>query len=92
MKDSSPRDFNLSFPLYVDEGIMAAGGERALPYWADVIKEPKASFRNSADVAGIQLADFAAFVIPDLSGLSSNEGLGPRSADPMTSFCGHWQG
>lgn len=63
MKDSGPQDFDLPFPLYVDEGIMADGGERTLPNWGDVIEGPKARFRNSSDVVGIQLADFAAFVI-----------------------------
>lgn len=63
MKQESPQDFELPFPLYVDQGIMPAGGERALPNWQDVIEGPTALFRDSAAIAGLQLADFAAFVI-----------------------------
>lgn len=63
MKDDSPQDFELPFPLYVDEGVMPAGGEREFPNWSDVIEGPKVCFRRSSDVPGIQLADFAAFVI-----------------------------
>jgi hypothetical protein len=63
MKEDSPQDFELPFPLYVDEGIMPAGGERKLPNWSDVIEGPRACFRRSSDVPGIQLADFAAFAI-----------------------------
>lgn len=63
MRARSPRDFDLPFPLFADEGILPAGRDRALPNWADVIEGPKVRFRNSADVLGLQLADFAAFVI-----------------------------
>ena len=63
MRNDSSKDFELPFPLYVDEGVMPAGGERKLPNWSDVIEGPKACFRKSTDVPGIQLADFAAFVI-----------------------------
>jgi len=63
MRDRSPKDFTLPFPLFVDEGIMPAGRERALPNWADVIEGPRASFRKSSELAGLQLADFAAFII-----------------------------
>ena len=44
-------------------GAMSAGGERKLPNWSDVIKGPKACFCRSTDVPGIQLADFASFII-----------------------------
>lgn len=63
MRDESPQDFKLPLPLYVDEGVMSAGGKRKLPNWRDVIEGPKACFRRSIDVPGIQLADFAAFII-----------------------------
>ncbi|WP_152503419.1 hypothetical protein [Labrenzia sp. THAF82] len=63
MKAASPTDFNLPVPLYIDEGLMPAGGERELPNWSDVIEGPKANFRRSTELVGIQLADFAAFVI-----------------------------
>lgn len=63
MKDNGPQDFELPLPLYVDEGLMSAGGKRKLPNWSDVIDGPTAYFRRSTDVPGIQLADFAAFII-----------------------------
>ncbi|CAX26985.1 protein of unknown function [Methylorubrum extorquens DM4] len=63
MKGDNPRAFALPFALYIDEGVMSAGGERKFPNWSDVIEGPKACFRKSCDVPGIQLADFAAFVI-----------------------------
>lgn len=63
MKAAGPREFNLPFPLFVDEGLMLAGGNRKLPNWADVIAGPKACFRRSTEVPGIQLADFAAIII-----------------------------
>lgn len=63
MKARGPSDFNLPFPFYVDEGVMAAGRDRALPNWQDVIEGPAAKFRRSSDMAGLQLADFAAFAI-----------------------------
>ncbi|MBY3101305.1 DUF3800 domain-containing protein [Rhizobium laguerreae] len=79
MAGDSPDDFNLPFPLYMDEGIMPAGGQRTLPNWGDVIEGPKACFRNSADVAGLQLADFAAFVINRSQWISATRTLGPIS-------------
>lgn len=63
MKDAGPREFELPFPLYVDEGIMPAGGVRKLPNWSDVIKGPRACFCRSTEMPGIQLADFASFII-----------------------------
>ncbi|MHC2459932.1 hypothetical protein ACVMIX_006636 [Rhizobium leguminosarum] len=63
MRDQDPDDFALPFPLFVDEGIMPAGRGRALPNWGDVIEGPRASFRRSSELAGLQLADFASFII-----------------------------
>jgi len=63
MKVAGPDEFNLPFPLYVDEGMLPAGGSKRLPNWSDVIEGPEAHFRRSTDVSGIQLADFAAFII-----------------------------
>lgn len=77
MKDDSPQDFDLSFPLYVDEGVMAAGGERKLPNWSDVIEGPKTCFRRSTDVPGIQLAAFAAFIITRSQWTAVRRKLGP---------------
>jgi hypothetical protein len=42
---------------------MATGRDRALPNWRDVIEGPAARFRQSSNMAGLQLADFAAFAI-----------------------------
>ncbi|TBE74021.1 hypothetical protein ELG97_36840 (plasmid) [Rhizobium leguminosarum] len=63
MKQKGPSDFDLPFPLYVDAGILPHEGARKLPNWDDVIEGPTAQFRDSASLAGLQLADFAAFVI-----------------------------
>lgn len=63
MKTKGPTDFDLPMPLFVDEGLLPAGRERPLPNWAAAIKGPKAFFRRSSDLAGLQLADFAAFII-----------------------------
>lgn len=63
LRDHGPENFKLPFALYADEGILPAGRDRALPNWADVIEGPHVRFRNSVDVPGLQLADFAAFII-----------------------------
>ena len=42
---------------------MSAGGERKLMNWSDVIEGPTACFCRSTDRPGIQLADFASFII-----------------------------
>ncbi|MES0198877.1 DUF3800 domain-containing protein [Mesorhizobium sp. M0011] len=77
MKCDSPQDFQLPFPLYVDEGIMPAGGERKLPNWSDVIKGPTACFCRSTDVPGIQLADFASFIITRSQWVAVKRNPGP---------------
>lgn len=63
LRSLGPDNSKLPFALYADEGILPAGRDRALPNWADVIEGPHIRFRNSADIAGLQLADFAAFII-----------------------------
>ncbi|MBY5329938.1 DUF3800 domain-containing protein [Rhizobium leguminosarum] len=63
MKADSPEDFDLPCELYLDAGILPSGRVRRLPNWQDVIEGPTAQFRNSSELAGLQLADFAAFVI-----------------------------
>ncbi|MBX4922348.1 DUF3800 domain-containing protein [Rhizobium bangladeshense] len=63
LRNQAPENFKLPFPLYADEGILPAGRNRALPNWADGIEGPEVRFRNSVDVPGLQLADFAAFII-----------------------------
>lgn len=78
MTKDSPKDFALPLPLYVDEGLMRAGSERMLPNWSDVIYGPKACFRKSTDVVGIQLADFAAFVINRSQWVVVNRKPGPE--------------
>lgn len=63
LKAKGPADFDLPLPLFVDEGVLPAGRERPLPNWGTAIKGQRACFRSSSDLAGLQLADFAAFVI-----------------------------
>ncbi len=58
-----PNDFELPMPLIVDEGIAKAGGSIDLPNWGSIIAGQKVHFRSSKDTPGIQIADFAAFVI-----------------------------
>jgi len=77
MKQESPSDFDLPFPLYVDVGIMPHGGERELPNWHDVIEGPKAQFRDSAGLAGLQFADFAAFIINRSQSIAVTRTPGP---------------
>ncbi|WP_245270331.1 DUF3800 domain-containing protein [Mesorhizobium ciceri] len=77
MKCDSPQDFELPFPLYVDEGIMSEGGERKLPKWSDVIKGPTVCFCRSTDVPGIQLADFASFIITRSQWIAVKRNPGP---------------
>ncbi|WP_245273598.1 DUF3800 domain-containing protein [Mesorhizobium sp. WSM3224] len=77
MKDDSPQAFELPLPLYVDEGVMTAGRDRKLPNWSDVIEGPQACFRRSADVPGIQLADFAAFILTRSQWIAVNRNPGP---------------
>jgi hypothetical protein len=57
------KEFILPMPLIVDEGIAKAGTSIDLPNWGSVINEQKAFFTTSKESPGIQVADFAAFVI-----------------------------
>lgn len=77
LRDYSSKDFNLPFPLFADEGILKAGRSRALPNWGDVIDGPEVRFRNSADIAGLQLADFAAFIINRTQWIAATRSPGP---------------
>jgi hypothetical protein len=77
MRDRSPEHFDLPFPLFADEGILSAGRNRALPNWGDVIDGPEVRFRNSADIAGLQLADFAAFIINRTQWIAATRNPGP---------------
>ncbi|MDR6670197.1 DUF3800 domain-containing protein [Rhizobium sp. 1399] len=77
MRARSPNDFDLPFPLYVDQGILGAGRDRELPNWQDVIEGPTARFRDSADLPGLQLADFAAFVINRSQWIAATRKAGP---------------
>ena len=63
LRESGPQDIDASFEMYVDEGLLPAGQRRSLPNWSDVIRGPELKFANSRVVTGLQLADFAAFVI-----------------------------
>ncbi len=84
MRDQSPADFDLPFPLYVDQSILNAGRDRELPNWEDVIEGPTARFRDSADLPGLQLADFAAFVINRTQWIAATRKQGPiRKAEEV---------
>lgn len=62
-RSAVPR-FRPPSPLFVDQGAFPAGKDRALLGWAaDAFGGPKVRFRNSANLPGLQLADFAAFII-----------------------------
>ncbi len=77
MRDRSPEHFDLPFPLFADEGILSACRNRALPNWGDVIDGPEVRFRNSADIAGLQLAVFAAFIINRTQWIAATRNPGP---------------
>jgi hypothetical protein len=63
MNQDTPAEFSLPMPLFVDEGLAAAGTTIGLPGWGDVIEGQRAHFCDSANSPGIQIADFAAFAI-----------------------------
>ncbi len=44
MRDQRPADFDLPFPLYVDQSILNAGRDRELPNWEDVIEDRQHAF------------------------------------------------
>lgn len=62
MREDGHPDFKEPLPMFVDEGLAAAGASIPLPNWGDVIAGPSATFAKSQDIAGVQIADFAAFV------------------------------
>ena len=59
----NPEKFRLPLPAYVDAGLAKEGSSIDLPNWGSVFKEQKIEFKNSKDIIGIQIADFAAFAI-----------------------------
>ncbi len=63
LEAGGPADLDLPLPLFVDEGVLPAGRDRSLPNWGGVIEGPSVRFRRSSDLPGLQLADFAAFII-----------------------------
>lgn len=63
MREDGHPDFTNPLPMYADEGLAVAGASIPLPNWEDVIEGPSVNFATSQDVAGIQIADFAAFTI-----------------------------
>jgi hypothetical protein len=73
---SSPSDFVLPMPLFVDEGIGKAGTDIPLPNWGDVFDGQNARFRTSHEMAGIQIADFAAFAISRTQWIMVQQKLG----------------
>lgn len=78
MAGNAADGLGLPLALYVDEGLLPAGRERALPNWGDVIAGPRACFQRSEDVAGLQLADFAAFIITRAQWTAVNRKAGPE--------------
>jgi hypothetical protein len=56
-------DFNGSFHVYVDEGIAKAGNSFQIPCKQDGVFEKMVNFVSSENNVGIQIADFAAFII-----------------------------
>lgn len=63
MREDGHPDFTNPLPMFADEGLAVAGASIPLPNWEDVIEGPSVNFTTSQDVAGIQIADFAAFTI-----------------------------
>lgn len=63
MRDDGHPDFTNPLPMFADEGLAVAGASIPLPNWEDVMEGPLVNFATSQDVAGIQIADFAAFTI-----------------------------
>ncbi|MGM0743177.1 MAG: DUF3800 domain-containing protein [Pseudomonadota bacterium] len=63
MREDGHPDFKNPLPVFADEGLAVAGVSIRLPNWEDVIAGPLVNFAASQDVAGIQIADFAAFTI-----------------------------
>ncbi len=78
MAGDAANGLGLPLALYVDEGLLPAGRERALPNWGDVIAGPRACFRRSEDVPGLQLADFAAFIITRAQWTAVKRKVGPE--------------
>lgn len=70
--------FPRSLPVYVDEGIVKAGAELRFESWKDMFEGGRIRFQKSHLVAGLQLADFAAFVIGRTQWLQSKSELKPR--------------
>ena len=58
-----PKDFAGNFPIFVDEGIAQAGAEKDTPIKPDNVYTDTVRFTRSVDSPGLQLADYAAFVI-----------------------------
>ncbi len=59
---TSNHEFDHEFAIYIDEGIAKAGNKFLLPVLPENIFEKKLSFENSKNCAGIQIADFVAFI------------------------------
>jgi len=85
-QQDAPNDFQFPMPLFVDEGLLKAGGEATLPSWADVLDGPKAKFRRSIDVPGIQLADFAAFSLNRSQWIAAKHEVGQPVTDAEREF------
>ena len=76
MSKQGPKDFVLPMPLFVDEGVAKAGVSVELPNWGSVIEGQQASFRSSKEMPGIQIADYAAFVISRTQWVMAQQKIG----------------
>ena len=63
MREVDYPDFQNPLPMFADEGLAVAGACVPLPNLGDVVAGPSVTFASSQDLAGIQIADFAAFTI-----------------------------
>ncbi|MDA9915495.1 hypothetical protein N9D43_01050 [Luminiphilus sp.] len=69
-------DFTYPFAAHVDEGLMKAGSEIAIPAWSEVYLDSKLEVAASNNCVGLQLADFAAFCISRVQWISAKQDPG----------------
>ena len=85
-RQDAPDAFDFPMPLFVDEGLMKAGGKATLPNWGDVLSGPRAEFCRSSEVPGIQLADFAAFSLTRSQWITVKHKAGEPVSDAEREF------
>jgi hypothetical protein len=83
LRNITKGDFDESFQIYVDEGIAKSGSSFKVPCESESVFEEKLNFVSSKSNLGIQIADFAAFVISRSQWLmfKKKEGTGFSKAD-----------